>query len=130
MRKTVAEKVAAIEPRKLPHRLRTQRLALGLTQKDIAERTGLTIATVGRHETEQRRVCCSDLLVYAKALECTPMDLVDTRSEREIDTAWRRREEAIGALQQLRENLTATAAYEHLDRQLALLDVIAAELNT
>lgn len=68
-------------------RLAALLLERGLTQKELAERTGLTPAAVSRYMSGARMPREIVVAKIAKELGVQPADLVGTESEREVDQA-------------------------------------------
>lgn len=62
--------------KKLGERIRDRRLALGLTQEQLAARAGLTAVHVGRVEHGEPDVSVSTIEKIAAALNTTPGDLL------------------------------------------------------
>lgn len=87
------EPYGALRP-DMPHRLREMRQQARLTLEGLAERVGLDWRTVQKHETEPQRLRVADLALYAEALGCSRIDLIDdqpaiTDEERRIMALFR-----------------------------------------
>jgi transcriptional regulator with XRE-family HTH domain len=61
---------------RLPAVLSTEREAQGLTQEQLAERAGLHTTTIGKLERGQQIPSLALFILLAKALSCSPMDLL------------------------------------------------------
>ncbi len=57
--------------------IRRRRLALNLTQKDVAKKVGVSAVTVGYWEHNTNGIKGENLLRLARVLGCSPRDLVD-----------------------------------------------------
>lgn len=57
-------------------RIRSTRIRLGLSQADLARRSGLTPAAISQLENGQREPAFSTLIRLAHALETSPNDLI------------------------------------------------------
>lgn len=64
------------EPSSLGGRIRARRLALGLTQEDLARRAGVPLVTVNRIENGHQRPRRQTLLKLARALGAEPAELL------------------------------------------------------
>jgi transcriptional regulator with XRE-family HTH domain len=72
LRYTLSEKGGAMGEATLGRRLALAREKLGLSQMEVAERTGLKVQNISRIETTVRQHVRSDTLVrLAQALECS-----------------------------------------------------------
>lgn len=75
--------------------IRTLREDRGLTQEQLAEKTGTTNQQIGRLENGERRLTWEWMQRIADALECHPMDLVEeaasveTSEERKLLNTYR-----------------------------------------
>jgi transcriptional regulator with XRE-family HTH domain len=68
--------MSADAQKKLGERIRARRLALGLTQEDVAKRAGITAVHVSRIEHGEPDVSLDTMKRLAAALETTPADLL------------------------------------------------------
>lgn len=62
------------------NKLKERRQAEGLTQTQLAERTGITLLMIRKYEQGQRdinKAQCNTVLRLAKALNCTIEDIID-----------------------------------------------------
>lgn len=59
----------------------------GLTQKELAEKTGLTPAAISRYVSGSRMPREIVVAKIAKALDVQPCDLIGTNAEQEVDEA-------------------------------------------
>jgi transcriptional regulator with XRE-family HTH domain len=70
--------VARRDPRKaFGENLRKRRLALGLSQEDLAERAGVHRTYVGSVERGERNVSLDNIVRLAGAVRVKPSDLLD-----------------------------------------------------
>lgn len=56
--------------------LREKRQALGISQEELAFRSGLHRTYVGSVERGERNLSLENIFVFAKALHCHPKDLI------------------------------------------------------
>lgn len=56
--------------------LREKRQALGISQEELAFRSGLHRTYVGSVERRERNLSLENIFVFAKALECSPKDFI------------------------------------------------------
>lgn len=56
--------------------LRERRLSLGISQEELAFRSGLHRTYVGSVERGERNLSIENIYTFAKALECAPQDLL------------------------------------------------------
>ncbi len=61
--------------------LTTQRYKLKLTQRELANKLGVTHSIIGKVETGDRRLDIVELLEYAHALEIDTMDIINIIQE-------------------------------------------------
>lgn len=59
----------------------------GLSQKDLADKTGITPAAISRYANGERAPRAIMLAKIAKALDVEPVDLTGTTDEQEVDKA-------------------------------------------
>lgn len=59
----------------------------GLSQKDLAQRTGLTPAAISRYLSGDRTPRAIVIAKIAKALDVQPVDLTGTSAEQDVDKA-------------------------------------------
>ena len=57
--------------RSFPYRLRTARLMMKLSQRDLADRSGLVVSAISQFETDARKPSFDNLKRIADALEVT-----------------------------------------------------------
>lgn len=57
------------------------RSARGITQAELAERIGTTVATISRYESGQREPTLTIAAKLAAALDCSVDDLVERKEE-------------------------------------------------
>jgi len=57
-------------------RLRVKRQKLGVSQEELAFRSGLHRTYVGSVERGERNLSLENIFVFAKALQCSPQDLI------------------------------------------------------
>lgn len=55
--------------------VRAKRCELGLTQEELAEKSGLHPTYVGSVERGERNISLENIVTISKALECSPKDL-------------------------------------------------------
>ena len=60
-------------------KIRERRIALGLSQDDLADRMGTSRAAVSRHENGNHEMSACTLCLYADALETSPQELSPAR---------------------------------------------------
>jgi transcriptional regulator with XRE-family HTH domain len=72
-----------------PNRLRALRERQGLTLQDVADRTGLSYATVSRRETGDRQLKVYELDVFARALGCAPEEILSEGAHRLVSVVGR-----------------------------------------
>lgn len=53
-----------------------RRIALGMTQEELKQRTGLKPTAISHFECGRRRPCLKNLLLLCFALQCSPNDLL------------------------------------------------------
>jgi len=69
-------------PKTCPNRLRELRKAKDWTLQELADALTLSVSTVHRYETGERRLSVNDLARFADKLECEPSDiLLDTDAD-------------------------------------------------
>lgn len=56
--------------------LREKRLTLGISQEELAFRSGLHRTYVGSVERGERNLSLENIFIFAKALECSPTDFI------------------------------------------------------
>lgn len=56
--------------------LREKRLVLGISQEELAFRSGLHRTYVGSVERGERNLSLENIFVFAKALDCHPRELI------------------------------------------------------
>lgn len=56
--------------------IRVKRAELGLSQEALAERSGLHPTYIGSVERGERNIALENIIVLAKALNCSPKDLM------------------------------------------------------
>lgn len=57
--------------------IKSRRENLGLTQKQLAEKVGLTDVTISRYENGEREPKWSDFLAICEVLEINPNDFIE-----------------------------------------------------
>jgi len=57
-------------------KVRMRRFEMGLTQEELAERAELHPTYVGSVERGERNIALENIIAIAKALECSPKDLM------------------------------------------------------
>lgn len=57
-------------------RLRAQRNSLGISQEELAFRSGLHRTYVGSVERGERNLSLENIFLFAKALKCSPIELL------------------------------------------------------
>ena len=57
-------------------RVYARRIALGMTQEELEQRTGLKPTAISHFECGRRKPCLKNLLLLCGALECSPNDLL------------------------------------------------------
>ena len=62
--------------KELPHALRRIREARGLSRAELARRSGFSESHIVKLERGEARLHADDLAAFARALDCTPADLV------------------------------------------------------
>ncbi len=67
------------------NRIRDVREDRGLTQEQLAEKTGTSNQQIGRLENRERRLTWEWIQLLANALECHPMDLVEASANASTD---------------------------------------------
>lgn len=65
---------------KFGEKVRQKRLELGISQEELAFRSGLHRTYVGSVERGERNLSLENIFVFARALECSPHDLVPDHS--------------------------------------------------
>ncbi len=65
---------------KSPWLLRAKRNALGISQEELAFRSGLHRTYVGSVERGERNLSLENIFVFAKALACNPIELIPNNS--------------------------------------------------
>lgn len=68
-------------------RLKERRKELGLTQKDVGKRAGVTHASISQWEKEGSAPSSENLFALSKALKCDPAWLLEGREENEPPAA-------------------------------------------
>lgn len=56
--------------------LREKRLALGISQEELAFRSGLHRTYVGSVERGERNLSLENIFIFAKTLKCNPRELI------------------------------------------------------
>lgn len=56
--------------------LREKRIAQGISQEELAFRSGLHRTYVGSVERGERNLSLENIFIFARALECSPKDLI------------------------------------------------------
>ena len=69
-------------------KIRERRIALGLSQDDLADRMGIDHNIVHRHETGKTEMRISTLYQYASALETTPDKLSPDKFSNPLNHEW------------------------------------------
>lgn len=59
------------------NRIRVIRMAQNMSQKELADLTGLSQVNISRYETGQRGIEIENAAIIAAALNCTVDDLID-----------------------------------------------------
>lgn len=62
--------------------LREKRLSLGISQEELAFRSGLHRTYVGSVERGERNLSLENIFVFAKALICSPIELIPSMNIR------------------------------------------------
>lgn len=58
--------------------VREKRHVLGISQEELAFRSGLHRTYVGSVERGERNLSLENIFIFAKALECAPVELIPT----------------------------------------------------
>ena len=69
-----------LERKKLPTKLKTVRKAIGLSQKELSERSGVTLRIIQQYEQRAKdinKATASNLFALARALGCKAEDLLE-----------------------------------------------------
>lgn len=103
------------------HRIRRQRLSLGMTQADLARETGISSAMISAVESGTRKVTDQTRPIYARALGLLPASLIPGGEETTSFDAWQQGYEA-GRESARRVLRTALAALESTDFRHACPD--------
>lgn len=56
--------------------LRAKRTSLGISQEELAFRSGLHRTYVGSVERGERNLSLENIFIFAKALDCAPVELI------------------------------------------------------
>lgn len=73
---TIRFSIHAEENAWLRHKLAERRQALGLSQRALAEKLGVVHSFVGKVETGDRRLDVYEFIIYCRAIELNPCDLM------------------------------------------------------
>lgn len=76
MDRIISEKERKTIRRGLGALVREKRQALGISQEELAFRSGLHRTYVGSVERGERNLSLENIFVFAKALECAPAELI------------------------------------------------------
>lgn len=76
MDRIISEKERAAIRLGLGTLVREKRQALGISQEELAFRSGLHRTYVGSVERGERNISLENIFIFAKALECTPAKLI------------------------------------------------------
>ena len=89
----------SIKEETLGQRIRAQRIRLGMTQEELAERLYVKKSTISYYETDKKEMRASCLAEIARALYTTPNYLLEFEEKRDSFE-----KEALGILQEIKDD--------------------------